>query len=198
MAGRPRGIDDATILEATIRVMGRTGPAALTLALVAEEAGVVPGTLVQRFKSKRGLILALAEHNAQRSSELCEQAQRDCRPPLEALAELVVGIWEPATTPQTFANHLAFLCADLADAQFRDLTLATHRSQSRLIAELLRAGVKGGDLVPKTDIETLTATIQSAIAGAGLIWAIEQQDSLTERLHAGLERVLAPHRNRAH
>ena len=60
-AGRPRGIDDAAILRATVDVIGRVGPVGLTLAAVAAEVGLVPGTLVQRFGSKRGLLLALAE-----------------------------------------------------------------------------------------------------------------------------------------
>ncbi|WP_430335879.1 TetR/AcrR family transcriptional regulator [Rhodococcus sp. ACT016] len=195
MAGRPRSIDDAAILEATVRVMGRTGPAALTLSQVASEAGVVPGTLVQRFGSKRGLILALAEYNAQRLSDLREQALRDQRPPLEVLAELLVGVWEQASTPEAFANHLAFLCADLADAQFRDLALANHRSTSAFIAELLGAAVEDGELQPGTDVDALTDAIQSTVTGAGLIWTIEREGTLSERLHTSLERVLEPHRN---
>ena len=39
--------------------MSRLGPARLTLAEVAKEAGLSPATLVQRFGSKRGLMLAL-------------------------------------------------------------------------------------------------------------------------------------------
>lgn len=195
MAGRPRSIDDAAILEATVRVMGRSGPAALTLSQVAAEAGVVPGTLVQRFGSKRGLIRALAEYNAQRLSDLHAQALRDQRPPLEVLAELLVGVWEQASTPEAFANHLAFLCADLADAEFHDLALTNHRSTSRFVAELVSAAVEHGELQPGTDVDALTDAIQSTVTGSGLLWAIEREGTLSERLHTSLERVLAPHRN---
>ncbi|WP_328813921.1 TetR/AcrR family transcriptional regulator [Rhodococcus sp. NBC_00297] len=194
MAGRPRSIDNTQIFEAMIRVMGRTGPGSMSLASVAEEAGIVPGTLVQRFGSKRGLILALAEYTGQRSADLREQAQRDQRRSLDVLIELLVGAWDSSTTPQQYANHLAFLCADLADAQFLGLTQENHRSQRTLIDDLLHAGVDTGDLLEGTDVENLTATIQSVIAGAGVIWAIEQRGPLTERLHSALEQVLAPHR----
>lgn len=195
MVGRPRSVNDSAILEATVRVMGRSGPAAWTLAQVATEAGVVPGTLVQRFGSKRGLIIALAERNAQRLSELRERALSDRRPALDVLAELLVGVWEQASTPEAFANHLAFLCADLADAQFHDLALANHRSTSRFVVELLSTAVEGGELHPDVDVEALTNAIQSAIAGAGLIWAIEREGTLSERLHTSLRGVLAPYRD---
>ena len=53
-AGRPRGIGDAAILRATIDVIGRVGPVGLTLAAVAGEVGLVPGTLMQRFGIQTG------------------------------------------------------------------------------------------------------------------------------------------------
>src|SRR5262249_26019001 len=60
MAPRPRETTDAAILEATARAMSRVGPARLTLAHVAKDLGIAPATLIQRFGSKRGLLLALA------------------------------------------------------------------------------------------------------------------------------------------
>ncbi len=59
MCPRPRETSDEEILDATARVMQRLGPTQLTLADVAKEAGVVPATLIQRFGTKRGLLLTL-------------------------------------------------------------------------------------------------------------------------------------------
>ena len=56
MAGRPRTHSDDALLDATFRAVGAVGPARLTLADVAREAGVAPATLVQRFGSKRALL----------------------------------------------------------------------------------------------------------------------------------------------
>ena len=62
--GRPRTKSDAAVLEAAAVVFGRTGPS-FTLADVAKEAGLAPATLVQRFGSKRGLLLALSKTAAE-------------------------------------------------------------------------------------------------------------------------------------
>src|SRR5258708_36861072 len=59
MSPRPRQTSDEAILMATMRVMQRRSPVDLTLADVAKEAGVVPATLIQRFGTKRGLLLAV-------------------------------------------------------------------------------------------------------------------------------------------
>src|SRR6266853_335462 len=58
MSPRPRQTSDEAILMATMRVMQRRSPVDLTLADVGKEAGVVPATLIQRFGTKRSLLLA--------------------------------------------------------------------------------------------------------------------------------------------
>ena len=59
---RPRTIPDADVLAAAARVVGALGPARLTLAAVGDECGLSPATILQRFGSKRALLLALAAH----------------------------------------------------------------------------------------------------------------------------------------
>src|SRR5918992_5126590 len=61
MSPRPRTIDDGDILQAAAMTISRVGPSNFTLADVASAVGLSPATLVQRFGSKRGLMLALAE-----------------------------------------------------------------------------------------------------------------------------------------
>ena len=53
MAGRRQKVSDDDVFAAAQRAMSRLGPHELTLADIAEEAGVTPGRLVQRFGSKR-------------------------------------------------------------------------------------------------------------------------------------------------
>jgi len=60
MSPRPRLASDEDILMAAFRAIARLGPARLTLADVAREAGVSAAALVQRFGSKRALLRAAA------------------------------------------------------------------------------------------------------------------------------------------
>ncbi len=101
---RPRTRDDETILRAAGLVIARHGPAGVTLALVAAEVGLSPATLVQRFGSKRGLLLAFARHAAASVT----------LPPgdvVDALVTLSAGATDP--------GNLAFFQLDLTDADFR-------------------------------------------------------------------------------
>ncbi len=193
-AGRPRVVGDAAILRAAVEVIGRAGPARLTLAAVAAEAGVVPGTLVQRFGSKHGLLLALAERSAADAAGLAGQDWRQHGTPLTALADLVAARMAVMATPETFANHLAFLCLDLTDPQLHERALAVHEAYGQAIGTLLAAAAATGELRPGTDVAALTAAVQAVTAGAGLTWALDRRGTLADRLRAVLATVLSPHR----
>ncbi|MFG2500282.1 TetR/AcrR family transcriptional regulator [Streptomyces sp. NPDC048441] len=193
MAGRPRGVADAVILRAAADVIGRVGPVGLTLALVAREVGLVPGTLVQRFGSKRGLLLALAEQSAKNADTLSGRVREEHESPLEALAALIVEPMASMATPETFANHLAFLCIDLTDPQFRHHALTIHQAQGRAVEALLAESLIAGELRTGTDIAALARSVQAIISGAGLIWALDRQGTLVQRLRQELDSVLSPH-----
>lgn len=193
MAGRPRGVEDAAILHATAEVIGRVGPAGLTLAAVAREVGVVPGTLVQRFGSKRGLLLALSEQSAADAALLPARVRAEHGSALGALAALVVETMAPMATPETFANHLAFLCVDLTDPEFHRHALTIHQAQGRAIEDLLTEAVSTGALRAGTDAAALSQSVQVVTAGAGLTWALDRRGTLAERLRRQIDAVLSPH-----
>ncbi|GAB2699492.1 TetR/AcrR family transcriptional regulator [Kitasatospora kifunensis] len=190
---RPRTIDDAAILHAAAEVIGRVGPAGLTLAAVAREVGMVPGTLVQRFGSKRGLLLAMAAQSAVDAERLAARVRERHASPLDALAELIVSSMAPMSTPETYANHLAALCIDLTDAQFREQALAVHQAQGRAMVALLAEAVDDGVLYPATDLAALTASLQAVVAGTGLTWALDRHGTLNQRLRHEVARALAPY-----
>ena len=84
MSPRPRATSDSDILSATYRIVSRLGPN-LTLADIAKEAGISPATLVQRFGSKRGLLLALAASGSQGLPEEFARIRAAHRSPLAAI-----------------------------------------------------------------------------------------------------------------
>ncbi|MGP3683442.1 TetR/AcrR family transcriptional regulator [Streptomyces sp. IBSNAI002] len=191
--GRPRRVEDEVILRAAARVMGRVGPGGLTLAAVAGEVGLVPGTLVQRFGSKRGLLLALADQSEKDAGEMTGRVRQSYDSALAALAALTVESVAAMATPESFAHHLAFLCTDLVDPQLYERALAVHRTQRQGVEELLAEAAGAGELRAGTDSVALARTVQAVIAGAGLTWALERQGTLEQRLRQELGAVLSPY-----
>src|SRR4029453_18482115 len=128
MAPRPRTVSDADLINATIRVMSRLGPVKLTLAEVAKEAGVTAATLVQRFGSKRAMMLKISA-DAAATMEGCFDMVRTAHPasPLEALIAAATGLTQHAQSPEELANSLAFLQIDITDPEFYVHTLEMSR-----------------------------------------------------------------------
>jgi len=192
MSPRPRATSDAAILAATHRAVTRVGPMRLTLADVAREAGVSPATLVQRFGSKRQLLLALV---AAGSGEIEDQwaaiVALAGKSPLEALyayAECMAGL---APTPDVLANHLSFLQMDLVDPEFHQHALAHARETLEFLQKTLNDAVARGELTP-CDTTRLARAVQATVGGSLMQWAIDREGKLRNRLREDLETLLRP------
>src|SRR3989442_535797 len=148
MCPRPRETTDDAILEATHRAMSRFGPGRLTLAHVAAEVGVAPATLMQRFGSKRGLLLALAKQGVAATGQQYAAIRAAHRSPLAALFAVADCMAGMASTPEALANNLAYLHLDLTDPDFHRLILEQTRAARGEIRAFLDEAVKAGELAP--------------------------------------------------
>ncbi|HEY5988706.1 MAG TPA: TetR/AcrR family transcriptional regulator [Streptosporangiaceae bacterium] len=189
--GRPRTITDEEILAALARAISRVGPARLTLADVAAEAGIAAPTIAQRFGSKRNLLLAFSAQAPQSLAESFATAKASHPAPLAALLSDPLGATRALGSRSELARHLAFLQLELADPEFHPHVLEHARVARQQIRQLLDAAVAQGELRP-CDTESLAEAIQVTYNGALLTWAIFGQDRLASWLRRQLEFVLAP------
>jgi AcrR family transcriptional regulator len=193
MSPRPRETSDNAILEATYRAMSQHGPARLTLAHVAAEVGVAPATLMQRFGSKRGLLLALARQSAAATSQQYTAIRAAHPSPLAALfavAECMAGL---APTPEALANNLAYLHIDLTDPDFHEIALEQARVARGEVRAILDAAVEAGELAP-CDTVRLGRLVQVLMGGGLLAWAIERDGTAADWLRDDLKALLDPYR----
>jgi AcrR family transcriptional regulator len=195
MSPRPRETSDEAILQATARAIARHGPARLTLGRVAAEVGVAPATLMQRFGSKRGLLLAWARQGAGSAGQEYAAIRAAHASPLAALFAVADCMAGMAPTPQELANHLAFLNIDLTDPDFHQLSLEHALASRKEVQSILDAAVQVGELVP-CDTGRL-ARLVGAVMGGGLLgWAIERKGTAAEWLREDLETLVEPYRRR--
>ena len=190
---RPRSKSDAEILAGAIRVIDRLGPARLTLADVAKETGMAPATLLQRFGSKRGMLLAVISQGAASVHEEFARIRAAHRSALAALKGAADCMAQMAKTPEWLANHLAFLQIDLADPDFHRLSLEHARQFRGEIRKLLEEGVRSGEL-RKCPTAKLANTIQAVIGGSLLNWAIHREGRAEDWVLADLDTVVSAYR----
>src|SRR4051794_30236204 len=101
--GRPRTVSDEQILAGAARVIARVGPARLTLAEVGREVGLSAATLVQRFGSRRGVLLAVARHGADALPRRVSAAQQSSTP-VAALIDTLADLADTMRSSEEFAN----------------------------------------------------------------------------------------------
>jgi AcrR family transcriptional regulator len=190
---RPKTVDDGAVLDAAISVIDRDGPAGLTFAAVATEVGLAPATLVQRFGSKRGLLLALAQRGAGSGGDSLRAARKRHRSPLRALIGGLVAMSSPVASPSVMANQLAFLQIDLGDAEFHELARAHARAVRDELESLLEEAVAAGELNP-VDVARLAQAAQTTYNGSLITWAIYGRGGLDSWLRRELDTLLSPHR----
>jgi AcrR family transcriptional regulator len=197
MTGRPRSVSDDEIFGGVATVVGRAGPAGLTLAAVGTEVGLSAPALAQRFGSKRGLLLAFAANGEGAVRDVFDEAERRSRSPVRALHLAVELLIAPVDTREALAHSIAFLQMDLTDPDLRAHAVVQSRELRRRIRRLLEAASAAGELTGADldGLDGLTQAVYTTYNGALLTWAIDGSGSLARWMRRSLDATLATYRS---
>jgi len=193
MPNRRQKVTDDDVFAAAQRAMARRGPHQLTLADIATEAGVTPGRLVQRFGSKRALLLALSARFARTAGPVFAALRSAHRSPLATLRAYAACMADLAPTPEVLLRNLAYLQLDLTDPAFRGHLVENARATRQEIEGLIRSAVGAGELRTDLDARSLARTVETMISGSLMTWACYREGPAVRWMCRDLEAVLRPH-----
>ena len=192
MAGRRQKVTDEEVFAAAARAMSRRGPHELTLADIADEAGVTPGRLVQRFGSKRALLTTLSERFAGSAGGTFSGLRAVHRAPLATLRAYAACVADLAPTPEALLRNLAYLQLDLVDDELRRNLVENARATRREMEALLEEAAAAGELRRDVDVRSLARTVEVVIGGSLMAWATYREGRAVDSIARDLEAVLAP------
>src|SRR5262245_52615688 len=198
MSPRRRKAEDVDVFAALVRVMQRRGPAELTLRMIAAEAGVTAGALVQRFGSKRALLLAHARYAAASSDIGVSIPQPRTPSPLAALRTVTAVYAQLANSPRAALRNLAYLHNDLADPVLRRHVLRMSRAARAHYEQLVADAIATGELRADTNVQALARMIEVMLGGSFLAWALYREGSAANWLRKDLDATLGPYLAHAH
>lgn len=193
MSPRPRATSDTEILEAAFRAIARLGPVKLTLADVAAEAGVSAASLVQRFGSKRALLLAAAADASGGHAHIFPGLRARHRSAVAALLGLADCMRVMGDTPEQVAHSLAFLQIDLTDPEFLVHAQAGSAGVHAGIRALVVDAIASRELV-RCDAGRLARAIQATLYGSILDWAIHRTGPMAAWVRRDLQAVVDGYR----
>jgi AcrR family transcriptional regulator len=195
MSPRPRQASDEAILMAAFRAIARLGPARMTLADVARDAGVSPAALVQRFGSKRALLLAVSADAAGGSAYIFPGLRARHARPIDALLGLAECITVMGTSPDEIANNLAFFRIELKDEDFHRHALTASNGMRAGIRSLVKEAIAAGELA-RCKPGRLADALHATLNGSLLNWAVHRDGAVEAFVRRDLSTVLALYRTK--
>lgn len=193
MSPRSRTTTDTDILDAAARVILRVGPTSLRLADVADEVGLAPATLLQRFKSKRALLLAVAAQGTKTIADDFATRRARAASPLDALLAISPRVRALTRSRRCLTNKLAFLQLGLSDPAFQRHLNAHHRAVQAELDKLLKEAIGAGEL-RTCDTRGIAHALMAVWHGSMLLWALTRAGSAETHIRADMEAVLDAYR----
>lgn len=178
-----------------MRAIGRVGPARLALTDVAKETGLAPATLIQRFGSKRGMMLAALERGIADAGQRLSEIRAQQPSPVAALVAAAADVARQGSSHAAVANHLAFLQGELDDPEVHRLALERSRRVVAGYRGLIGEAVAAGELAG-ADPGRLARTVHAVVTGSLGQWAVHREGAVVRWVQDDVEAVLAPYRAR--
>ena len=201
MTSRPtaaRGEKRPLILRAATEVFAEQGFNSVTVAGIADRAGIGKGTVYEYFSSKDELLFAVFEWMnegiADRIRSLIEEGGTT-HERLRRLMDLGAEVTREQVDMQAVA--LDFWSASRgtkSEERYNQACLSTYRAYRALVVDVIREGQQTGELKPSIDAEAIAVMIVAAMDGLGIQIFFDREvdpvttvDGFAEVLLAGLE-----------
>jgi AcrR family transcriptional regulator len=182
---RKRTIPDEALLDAALLLVREDGPAALSFGALASRVGLAGSTIVQRFKTKAGLLEA-ALGRAWDSLE-AQTAAADAAAPTgpEGVVDLLVRL-SGQYDPEAYADQLLLLREDLRNPVLRERGARWLATLYEAIERRLAATSPGAG----AGTEGLGPLVVAQWQGALTVWSFTRQAPLDEVVRAMLADLL--------
>ncbi len=198
MSPRPRTAPDSQILDAAARLLARLGPVRMRLEDVAREVGLAPATLLLRFKSKRNLLLAVADHCTAGMAGQFHERRLQNPSALHTVTEVCELVRQLTEQPQQLANLLAFLQLSLEDQAFRERAERHDIALAAALTGLLDEAQARGEMRPAESAPLARAVI-AMVRGPLLTWsALGRETAPDAWVRGDLEMLLGSFRIAGH
>jgi TetR/AcrR family fatty acid metabolism transcriptional regulator len=193
-----RGEKRPLILQAATEVFAEQGFASVTVAEIADRAGIGKGTVYEYFSSKDELLFAVFEWINEGIFERIHTLLEDGGTTHERLQRLLdLGAQITSEQVEMQAVVLDFWSASRGtkvEERYNQACLTTFRAYRRLVADVIREGQTTGELRSDVDPEAVAVMVVAAMDGLGVqiffdreINPVTTVNGFGEVLLAGLE-----------
>lgn len=160
------------IVLAAQEVILRFGSEHVTVRRIAEEVGISEGDIYRHFKSKRDILLFLADNVEQNLLTDLEQPRRPGSTPLEALAGVLKSHLSGATQRQGVSFQVIAEIISLGDKDLNNKVSAAIGRYTQGVKAILAEGVGTGEVRPDIDLDAAALMFFSMLQGVVNVWTL--------------------------
>lgn len=179
---RPKTLSDRDVLDAAHRLIHESGPDALTFASLARACGLSSSTLVQRFRSKAGLIQSTLLHAWDRLDAKTARLAATVPKTADGAIEMLVALSRDYGGIESYAEGLLILREDLRDPVLRARGAAWKASLSGALDDCFAR-------TPHAP-QGIGLLMASQWQGSLLWWSFDPQGSVETFVEDGLRRFV--------
>ena len=179
------------LFAAAVELISEQGFHATTVDEIAERAGVAKGTVYYNFPSKTRFFEALLEHGVGILTAALRRAVDEAGPSLAArLPALQWALLESIDDNPAFARVVV---AEIfrTNREWADSLRAVREQSVGVIAEVLRDGVRAGEIPADTDVSVAASALFGMTLVVALDWKAFQPERSISDVHRTLARLLS-------
>ena len=180
---RPKTLPDRDVLEAAYRLMHQQGPEALTFSALAQACGLSASTLVQRFKSKAGLVRSALSYAWDGLDEKTAASSAEVPKTPEGAVALLTMLSKDYSGIEAYAEGLLILREDFRDPALR----ARGAAWGEILCRAIDACFAGRPDVPKT----IGMLMASQWQGCLTWWGFDPAGPIEKHVRRSLEEFVA-------
>ena len=170
--------------------MAAAGIDGFTLQSVADRAGVSAATLVKRFGSKHGLLVAIDRRWIATIEATYAQVIEPYSDPLDRLRAAALWGFDDMDDRTRVVNQATALAADLQDPTLRELLAAGWGAMHDQLRRLAQVAIDAGRLPSAESAEQVARLLFALGEGTRLSWAVAPVGSLVTRAEQDVDALL--------
>jgi AcrR family transcriptional regulator len=193
---RPRLITNQAIIAEAYELLMDQGLRNLTFEQLGNRVGLVPATLVQRFKTKKLLIAEIDKYALEKTIAEAQKAMSEASSPIDSIITQFITELRFASTVERYANGLEFLVMDLRDKNLYANYRISFEQRHQQIVELLKEAQSVGTLRKIENVNELARHLQMIVHGSGHVWAMTEEGPIEDYISHHVQLALKPYRKK--
>lgn len=173
------------IVQAAQKVILRYGSEHVTVRKIAKEVGISEGDIYRHFRSKRDILLLLADQVEQNLLADMQVAGLDSNP-MEALAAVLRNHLAAATQRQGVSFQVIAEIISLGDKKLNNKLSGTITKYTEQVKSILAEGVRVGQIKPDIDLDAAAMMFFGMIQGIVNVWTLGNRSFRLEQRYQPL------------